>query len=602
MNFEFTPLCYVRFLSGMIALVLIGFLWKRRNSQGAVYLMLFELTAAIWAISDGFEAAATTVSMKLPFAQISYIGISTSAVMFLVFALSYTNHLQRFNWKMLSLVFVIPAFTIIMAFTNEFHHLLWTQTVISEGTNNSIYYYGPYFWINVIYEYSALTAGIVFLLIAAFKAYSIYKAHFWILIISTFLPFASSIVYVFKLLPVKGIDPTPISFIITGLLVAISLYRLGMFNIMPIARRQAIDNLRDGMIVINSENRIVDANPAFCNMIGLPVNKVIRSKTDIVFAKMKIEQDQFREENDFTLEVQITENDDTKYFEVKCHNISDNNKQHIGKIFLFLDITTKKLILDTIADSNNRRRSELIEKEKLIRDLDAYARSVAHDLKNPLASIVSLSELIKNSLLVNKTDEALEMTEMVHDQSMRMTVLIDDLLLLSRIRKEDVKIESVDMKKILAGVLPRFQEETNLQKAIFEMPDKWPEVLGHNMWLEQVWMNLISNALKYGGKPPVIKLGFEKVSETQYRFSIHDNGNGLSAESLSKIFSDFERLGRKDITGHGLGLSIVRRIIEKLGGEVSVKSSNQKGEGCIFSFTLKAFYVFQEEKQVTTGL
>ena len=110
--------------------------------------------------------------------------------------------------------------------------------------------------------------------------------------------------------------------------------------------------------------------------------------------------------------------------------------------------------------------------------------------------------------------------------------------------------------------------------------------MGNQQWIEEVWVNLISNAIKYGGNPPVIHIGFEETSPTTYRFWVRDNGKGLTANSFEKIFEDFERLGRKEVEGHGFGLAIVKRIVEKLGGQVKVSSTNKPGDGCVFSFTL----------------
>jgi signal transduction histidine kinase len=118
------------------------------------------------------------------------------------------------------------------------------------------------------------------------------------------------------------------------------------------------------------------------------------------------------------------------------------------------------------------------------------------------------------------------------------------------------------------------------------MPEEWPYVYGYTQWVEQVWINLINNALKYGGNPPEIRIGYTRESPSSVRFWIKDNGKGLPPASLQKLFNDFERLGNKDTDGTGLGLSIVKRLINKMGGVISVESTNQPGEGCTFSFTL----------------
>ena len=586
MNYEFSTLCYIRFLSGIFALFLTGILWKQRRSKGVVYLMLFELAAAEWAIGDGFEAAALTMQLKIHWSQFAYLGISTCAVMFLMFALSYTNHNRFVNLRTLLSLLVIPLITLIIAFTNPLHKLLWTNIEILEGTNQSVYYYGPYFWIQALYQYSILITGIIILMAGSLKVYSPYKTQFWIIIIGTVVPFFSSIVYVFKLLPVKGFDPTPVSFILSGFIVALGVFWFRMFNIIPIARQQAVDNLRDGMLVVDSANRIVDANTALYKMTGFQSRQIIGNQISQFLSGINIDLDRFSEENNYTIETQLDSSGEVEDIEVKYHQIKDADQKVLGGIYMLSNITTRKMILNAIADSNKSRKIELIEKEKLILDLDAYARSVAHDLKNPIGSVLNLSELIKRSLSENNLNEVSEMIGLVHEQSKKMIGIIDGLLMLSRIRREDIVQTIIDTGEILDEVLKRLESEIIKLDARIEKPDNWPAVMGHPQWIEEVWVNLISNALKYGGAPPVIKLGFEKATPSSFRFWIQDNGNGLTAPSLKKIFLDFERLGIKDIDGYGLGLPIVKRIFEKLGGVIVATSSNLPGEGCIFSFTL----------------
>jgi signal transduction histidine kinase len=120
----------------------------------------------------------------------------------------------------------------------------------------------------------------------------------------------------------------------------------------------------------------------------------------------------------------------------------------------------------------------------------------------------------------------------------------------------------------------------------------WPVARGYGPWVEEVWANYISNAVKYGGQPPRIELGATPLppanesGEGRVRFWVRDNGPGITPEDQARLFTPFTRLDQVRAAGHGLGLSIVRRIVEKLGGEVSVES--QVGQGSTFSFTLPA--------------
>jgi two-component system sensor histidine kinase/response regulator len=114
----------------------------------------------------------------------------------------------------------------------------------------------------------------------------------------------------------------------------------------------------------------------------------------------------------------------------------------------------------------------------------------------------------------------------------------------------------------------------------------WPGASGYGPWVEEVWVNYLSNAIKYGGKPPHVELGAELQTNNMVCFWVRDNGPGIPPEARARLFTPFTRLDQVRTQGHGLGLSIVRRIVEKLGGQVGVTSAS--GQGSAFSFTLPA--------------
>ncbi len=110
--------------------------------------------------------------------------------------------------------------------------------------------------------------------------------------------------------------------------------------------------------------------------------------------------------------------------------------------------------------------------------------------------------------------------------------------------------------------------------------------LGHAPWLEAVWVNYISNALKYGGTPPRLTLGASREGDGLVCFWVQDNGDGIQPDEQQKLFTPFTRLAQYKVQGNGLGLSIVSRVIEKLGGDVGVESTGRAGDGSRFYFTL----------------
>lgn len=216
-------------------------------------------------------------------------------------------------------------------------------------------------------------------------------------------------------------------------------------------------------------------------------------------------------------------------------------------------------------------------------DLDAYARMVAHDLKNPITVIMGFADL----LLTDRTlsdDERIEALNLIAAHGEKMKTIVEALLLLSSVRQIDPsEIVPLDMGKIVTEAFGRLQTMVIESEGQIIQPETWPVAQGYAPWVEEVWVNFLSNALKYGGQP--LQLGADELPTGQVRFWVKDNGVGLSPADQVRVFKPFERLQRNQ-EGHGLGLSIARRIVEKLGGEVGVEST--VGEGSTFYFTLPA--------------
>ena len=217
-------------------------------------------------------------------------------------------------------------------------------------------------------------------------------------------------------------------------------------------------------------------------------------------------------------------------------------------------------------------------------ELDAFARTVAHDLKNPLGIMIGYADYLREDFSNIDPQETIEVLNIVRQTGQKMTNIIDELLLLAQVRKEEVKTSELDMVTIIA------QAQERLTFMIFDyqgeiiVPPAWPKVVGYAPWIEEVWVNYLSNGLKYGGQSPRLELGATPEKNGSVRFWVRDEGPGISLEAQPILFSEFTRPDVTQAEGYGLGLSIVRRIVEKLGGTVGVES--EPGQGSLFYFTL----------------
>lgn len=240
------------------------------------------------------------------------------------------------------------------------------------------------------------------------------------------------------------------------------------------------------------------------------------------------------------------------------------------------------------------RFQDLMRLEELNKDLqarnaelDAFADTVAHDLKAPLSPIIGYAEVLAEKGEDMEWEELRGYLEIIARRGRKINVIINELLLLASVRKQDVKKRPLDMKEIVEDACQRLEDMIEKADAEIIVPDEWPRALGYALWVEEIWVNYLSNGIKYGGSPPRLELGATPLpSKGKIRFWVRDNGSGLTEEECERLFVPFERLSQVRTQGLGLGLSIVQRIVDKLDGEAGVES--ELGEGSTFYFTLLA--------------
>lgn len=228
-------------------------------------------------------------------------------------------------------------------------------------------------------------------------------------------------------------------------------------------------------------------------------------------------------------------------------------------------------------------RQKTAELETRNEELDAFAHTVAHDLRTPLNWVNGYIELLIKDWDILNDDERSEYAHATHHGAQMMSNIIDELLLMASLHDADVVYTRVNMDMVLESARRRLEPMLRQYAAELVIPQGYPIVSGYGPWIEGVWVNYISNAIKYGGTPPRVEIGHEIVGNF-VKFWVEDNGQGLTELQQAQLFTPFSGSGKKQGKGHGLGLSIVRRIVEKLGGTVGVQSGPEKGS--CFTFTL----------------
>ena len=587
-NFLITPLGIFLLFSGIAGIFLALYISKFKQSPGIGYLAMLQFSTAIWTIFYFLEYSAINLSDRLFWSKLSYIGIAFIPVWFYLFSVNFESRQKKVSQKLAIPLIIVSSIFIAIVFTNDYHHLHWQSAAIDKEYQTTIYRYGPFFWLVFVYIYGFLIAGIINILNLIRRYSAQIHSAVWLMILACLIPVLGNIMYVFKLNPVPGFDWTPTCFFATSSILAYINIRFGLIDLIPFARQKLIDVMDDGFLLIDINYRVADINQSLLNRINQSREQVLGKHIAEVFPgrEQLIEQLALSDKVS-RVEISTLLSPDRKYLDMRATPIFDKYNVMSGQVAIFRDITTLKNHETTILKTNSHLKQEITEKEKLIDDLDNFANTVAHDLKNTIGAIVSLSEMIDQEISEKNYESLTDLNKLIFGSASKTLYIMEELLTMSTIRQQDITKQTVDMNAAVGESITRLSDLIESSRTTIIKPEHWPSAQAIPSWIEEVWVNFISNAVKYGGQPPVIKMGAEQLyTENKIKYWIKDNGNGLSTEDQGKLFTKFTRLEASRAHGTGLGLSIVKRIIEKLDGEVGVFSDAIPGEGCLFYFIL----------------
>jgi len=265
--------------------------------------------------------------------------------------------------------------------------------------------------------------------------------------------------------------------------------------------------------------------------------------------------------------------------------LRDESNELKGFAKITRDITEKKKDEENIEQLNSQLESNVLKLEQANKELESFSYSVSHDLRAPLRSINGYSKVLMEDYYNVIDEDGKQTLNRIMFNAQKMGKLIDDLLSFSRISRKEVQLDFVDMDDIVRSVVLDMNVESERTKVEFAIHLLNKAKADINL-IKQVWINLISNAIKYSGKSakPHVEIGSSK-KESEIIYFIKDNGVGFDMKYADKLFGVFQRLHKEnEFEGTGVGLAIVHRIILKLGGRVWAES--EVGMGATFYFSL----------------
>lgn len=336
MTWHFPNYAFVYLLNILFALWLALTVWKRARTWSIKIFSFFLLLIALWTFLLMMETISLPMAQKLFWARLEYIPIVSSGPVWLQFCYQYQEQRKLFSFSA-SLLWIIPVLTLAFLFTPHTTFLIWSQISTTSIANLPVlvYQHGPWFWVNVMYSYLLFLLGTWYL--AQGSREPLFRKQNLALISGLLLPIGGSLLYISKLNPVPGLDWTPFGFSLTALIYAFSLLKLNLFDLTPIPRQQLMEYIRDGLIVLDHQQRLIEANPAAQHLLSLPKHWVglpISQTTWPELAKQPAHQTQVR----------ILHRAD------RCFELQSLPIQH-GRLLILRDITNQQTLQNELRQS-----------------------------------------------------------------------------------------------------------------------------------------------------------------------------------------------------------------------------------------------------------
>jgi PAS domain S-box-containing protein len=565
------------------------FAWRRRTVPAARELAWCAVVSSGWLICNTLEVLDPTETGTLSWAKITYVFIVFAPVMWLRFALAYTGRQQWLTPRRTWIVLAIPILTCIAVATNDTNHLIWQNYTISQETDLTPLHvdtYGWWFWIHVLYSYFLVLVGVVLIGRTYVRALALYRQQAKWAVLGAALPIATNLLYVSHVIPWIEKDYSPLAWTLGCFAFAIAIFRYHLLDLMPVARQALVDCMAEGMLILDKADHIVEINRGAQALIGLRPDEAVGRPVADVWQAWRAIAEPLARVGDAPVDVDLQKAGLRRWYEVRTSTLPDKTGHPAGRLVLVLDVTRRKEMEEKLRESN-------LELQARNSELDAFAHLAAHDLKRPLTAIVGYSELLECKLESTRNADPLlkDYALIIGRTGQKMSSIVNALLFLAGVRKQEIVTEPMDIAAIVAAAREDLESMATARGAEISQPATWPSAMGYAQWIEAVWVNLISNAIKYGGDPPRVALGADLFTDPvtgqpKIRSWVRDNGPGLTPEQRSQLFTAFARLHPEQADGHGLGLFLVRRIIDKLGGQVDVETA--PGEGSRFYFDLPA--------------
>ena len=359
-----------------------------------------------------------------------------------------------------------------------------------------------------------------------------------------------------------------------------------------------LDTVREPIVAIDHEQRVVIYNAAFAELFGVtgdvrgePLSGIGNGawRDERMLRRLADVLGRGRELWDFE-QVQVTADGLERTMMINARRMPLPDSEDSVALVTASDISVQKASDRQIRELNRQLEGKVEQVSDVNRELEAFSYSVSHDLRAPLRHIAGFGDKLGRHLGDGADDKTRHYLEVMVSSAKRMSALIDDLLVYSRLGRSALRLQTVDMQSLVSET--RAMLDANNASDTPDHRIEWhiaplPVVVGDENMLRQVWLNLLGNAVKYsrGSEPARVEIEYRRGEDDAHHFTVRDNGAGFDMKYAGKLFGVFQRLhAPSEFPGTGIGLASVRRVLTRHGGRIDAEG--EPGKGATFHFTL----------------
>jgi diguanylate cyclase (GGDEF)-like protein/PAS domain S-box-containing protein len=361
-----------QFIAAALAVgIIVPLLRRRLESQipGLTTFILFVLSTAVWSLSVGFTVLSPDPSVQYLWSRLGYLGIASLPAFWLIFVWRYTGWQGGIAWSSAVWLFVLPLLTFALVWTNELHFWHWRSVSFNETLTPPLLEAprGPWFWfVHLPYSYALLFLAAFILIRSLSASPKTYRNQLLFLLLAGALPFLGNAVYLAGFELLGSVDPTPLTFVLSGCVVVYALFRYRLLNLAPIAYLAVFESLPDSVIVLNTKDEVVDANPSAEALLGRSREQLTGHKIDSLFENWDTLMEQYRSSKQISLHY----GNNLRHLDVRLAPLRNRRQEFVGRVIIAQDVSERKAFQeqasrDPLTNLANRRAFQLEGTEML---------------------------------------------------------------------------------------------------------------------------------------------------------------------------------------------------------------------------------------------